>query len=111
MKSYTNSRDNIRLTSVGVNSNTMDLETCWSISGLLGLLEEGNWKIERTVELKNPITIIYRYRDTLFVKHGDDVIDVAVDLVCEVYEKKIIKETGINPSLFYSIHLELLDIH
>lgn len=62
---------------------------CWSLAALLELLGDGNWKIHCTKGLENPITITYKFWDTVIVKHGKDLIDVAVDLICEVYKQDL----------------------
>lgn len=61
---------------------------CWSLNALLELLGDGNWNITHTIGLENLITITYKFWDTVIVKHGKDLIDVVVDLICEVYKKR-----------------------
>ena len=90
MKNCTNIKDKKRIISAGVDIKTADLRNNnWSFPALLELLGDGNWMIHCTKGLENPITITYKFWDTVIVKHGKDLIDVAVDLICEVYKQDL----------------------
>ena len=88
MKKCTDFENRKKLSEV-INPKTTDLEDGnWSLPTLLELLGDGNWNITHTIGLENPITITYKFWDTVIVKHGEDLIDVVVDLICEVYKKR-----------------------
>jgi hypothetical protein len=88
MKKCTDFENREKLIKV-INPGTADLKDGnWSLPALLELLEDGNWKIDHTLGLEDPITVTYKLWDTVIVKHGEDLIDVVVDIICEVYKKR-----------------------